>query len=90
MSGVPGRTALEKLGREVIARTESVFDADDEGGDRFLEVVGGGQGVGCADSEVFTYTGFVHAYQSALRDSFGGCRQPIRAAISITFILPFC
>ena len=30
------RRALEQLGGEVISGTESVFDADDEGGDTFV------------------------------------------------------
>ena len=37
------RKALKQLGSEVIAGTVPAIDADDEGEDTFVDVVGGGQ-----------------------------------------------
>ena len=37
------RESLEMLGGEVISGSEPVFDADDEGEDAFMDVVGGGK-----------------------------------------------
>ena len=48
--------ALKQLGNEVIARTEPVFDADTEGEDTFVDVVGGEQREEGAESEWFTFT----------------------------------
>ena len=56
------RRALEQLGGEVISGTEPVFDADDEGEDTFVEVVGGGQRDEGEQSEGFT---FVDAFMRA-------------------------
>ena len=50
------RRALEQLGGEVVFGTEPVFDADDEGEDTFVDVVGGEQRDEGADSEGFTFT----------------------------------
>ena len=49
------RGAVEQFGCEVNSGTEPVFDADDEGEDKFLDVVGGGQRGEGAESEVFTF-----------------------------------
>ena len=40
---------------EVIAGTEPVFDAEDEGEDTFVNVIGGGQRDEGAESEDFTF-----------------------------------
>ena len=48
--------ALEQLGGENFAGTESVFDADDEGEDTFEDVLGGEQRVEGAESAFFTFT----------------------------------
>ena len=47
--------ALEQLSGEVIAGTEPVFDADDEGEDTFVDVVGGEQRNEGAESEGFAF-----------------------------------
>ena len=49
------RRAVEQLGGEVISGTEPVVDADDEGKDAFVDVVGGGQRDASAESEGFTF-----------------------------------
>ena len=49
--------AQEQLGGEVIAGTEPVFDAHDEGGDTFVDVVFGGQRDEGANFESFTFPG---------------------------------
>ena len=48
------RRTLRQLGGEVITGTESVFDADDEGEDTFVDVVGDGQ----RRDEVAEFEGF--------------------------------
>ena len=48
------RRALEQLDSEVISGTEPVLDADDEGEDTFVDVVGGRQRDEGAESENFT------------------------------------
>ena len=48
--------AIEKLGGEAIAVTEPVFNADYEGQDTFVDVVGGGQRDEGPESEGFAFT----------------------------------
>ena len=62
------RKAQEQLSGEVIFGTEAVIDADDEGEDTFVDLVGGGQRDEGAQSEGFTFT-------DALIDSLGGSCQ---------------
>ena len=50
------RRALEQVGGGVIFGTEPVFDAEDEGEDTFMDVVGVGQGDEGAVFEAFTFT----------------------------------
>ena len=50
------RISLEHLGGEVTAGTEPVFDADDEGEDTFVDVVGSEQRDEGAESEMFKST----------------------------------
>ena len=49
------RRALEQLGGEIVPDTEPIFDADDEGEDTFVDVVGGGQRDEGSESEGFTF-----------------------------------
>ena len=49
------RRALEQLGSEVISGMEPVLDADDDGEDSFVDVVGGEQRAEGAKSEGFTF-----------------------------------
>ena len=49
------RRALRHVGGEVISGTQPVFDADNQGEDTFVDVVGSGQRDESAESEAFTF-----------------------------------
>ena len=83
------RRALEQLGGEVIFGTGSVFDADNESEDTFVDVVGSGQRWG-RRVWGFYIRGCSHACESALRNCFEGCCHFIQLAIVLVFILHFC
>ena len=75
------RRALERLGGEVIAGTEPVFHADDEGEDTFVDVVGGGHRHEGAESAGFTFADALMRAnllsETVLEGVFSSCELPL-------------
>ena len=82
------REALEQLGGEVISSPEPVFDANNEGAETFMDVVGGGQKDEGADSEGFTFADAL-LRANLLSETVSEGVFIIRTAIVLLFFLHF-
>ena len=76
------RRALDQLGGEVVSGTEPVFDADDEGEDAFVDVVGRVQRNEGAGSEGFTFV------DALMRSNL--LSETVLKVVVSSFELPLC
>ena len=83
------RRALEQLGGEICSGTVPLFDANDEGEDTFVDVIGGGQRDKVAESEGFRFADGLLRANLHSETFLEGFFPFIRTAIVLVFILHF-